>query len=78
MTTISKYEDVEVGHWFRANLGGAYAVTVQPVEVVGLEWDQAAADAIVHTRTEGGPVKMAPFKSWRNIMRPTLPPWAVD
>lgn len=75
-TSISKYEDVEVGHWFRATLGGAYALITQPVEVVGLEWSQAAGDAIIYTRTDGGKVVSGPFASWRALMRPTLPPWA--
>lgn len=75
-TSISKYEDVEVGQWFRAHIGSALILKVEPVEVVDLEWDQGAQGAIVYTRMQGGPVTCQPFATWRRCMRPTLPPWA--
>jgi hypothetical protein len=76
-TSISKYQDVEVGHWYRATLGGAYTVITEPVEVVDLEWSQAAGDAIVYVRKyRDTKVHCTPFAAWRAGMRPTLPPWA--
>lgn len=75
-TSISKYEDVEVGQWFRAHIGSAHSLKTEPVEVVDLEWDQGAGGAIVYTRTQGGPVHSQPFATWRPAMRATLPPWA--
>lgn len=73
---ITKHEDVEVGHWFRAHLGGAYALITQPVEVVGLEFYQAAGGVIITVRTQDGKVRETPFDAWRRAMRPCLPPWA--
>ncbi len=75
-TQISKYEDVEVGHWFRAKLGGAFSLITQPVEVVGLEFYQAAGGVIVTVRTQEGKVLETPYAAWRRAVRPTLPPWA--
>lgn len=74
-TSISKHEDVEVGHWYRLP-GDIYSAgTTQ--EVVGLEWSQAANGVIVHLRNEGDDhVHMTPFAGWRTRVRPTLPPWA--
>jgi hypothetical protein len=75
-TQITKYEDVEVGHWFRANLGGAYALISQPVEVMALEWYQAANGVIITVRTQDGKTRETPFAAWRRAVRPCLPPWA--
>lgn len=73
---ITKHEDVEVGHWFRANLGGPLSLISQPVEVVGLEWYQAAGGVIVTTRTQDGRTSESPYPAWRRAVRPCLPPWA--
>lgn len=73
---ISKHEDVEVGHWFRANLGAPLSLISNPVEVVGLEFYQAAGGVIVTVRTQEGKTLETPFAAWRRTMRPCLPPWA--
>ncbi len=74
-TSISKYQDVEVGHWFRTP-DGTYGPGVT-AEVVDLEWSQAANDAIVYLRNNGeNTVHCWPFTGWRAGTRPALPPWA--
>jgi hypothetical protein len=74
-TSISKYEDVEVGHWFRSTTDRDLAIT--PVEVLDLEWSQAANGCIVYVRQHGATsVIMQDFNGWRKAVRPCLPPWA--
>jgi hypothetical protein len=74
-TSISKYQDVEVGHWFRTP-SGTYGPGLVS-EVVDIEWNQALGGAVVYLRNDGDKtVHSAEFTAWRQGVRATLPPWA--
>lgn len=74
-TSITKYDDVEVGQWYRTP-SGTWGPGVHQ-EVVDLEWNQAAGGVIVYLRNHNEKtVHMASYGSWREGVRATLPPWA--
>lgn len=74
-TSLSKYEDVETGHWFRT-LDGTWGPGIMQ-EVVDLEWNPGRGGAVVYLRNEGErDVHATAFRGWRDQVRPTLPPWA--
>lgn len=74
-TSLSKYDDVEVGQWYRTP-DGTWGPGVHQ-EIVDLEWNQAAGGVIVYLRNHNEKsVHMASYGSWREGVRATLPPWA--
>lgn len=77
MSTLTKYRDVEVGHWFRVKTGDWGPGSL--LEVVGLEWLDGAGDAMVHLRADGGHrVHECTYQGWRQHVTPALPPWCID